>query len=115
MLPSARTLSPTQFSYPYSLTSKTETTNSQAKKLNAGTSTPSKDLVVLPDGTTKLITGISTVPPHVQEVIRYSEYQKLQDTYDPTPYYLYDDTNGEPPISWQERQDAEFRKEYGWA
>ena len=64
----------------------TETTNSQAKKLNAGTSTQSEDSL---------------------------EY--LDDTYAPTPYYLYDDTNGEPPISWQERQDAEFRKEYGWA
>ena len=37
------------------------------------------------------------------------------DDYDPTPQYLYDDTNGEPPISWQERTDAEFRKKYGWA
>ena len=37
------------------------------------------------------------------------------DDYDPTPQYLYDDTNGEPPISWQERRDAEFRKKYGWA
>ena len=64
----------------------TETTNSQAKKLNAGTSTQSEDSL---------------------------EY--LDDTYDPTPYYLYDDTNGEPPISWQERRDAEFRKKYGWA
>ena len=63
-----------------------DTTNSQAKKSNAGTSTQSEDSL---------------------------EY--LDDTYDPTPYYLYDDTNGEPPISWQERQDAEFRKEYGWA
>ena len=86
MLPSAKTLSPTQSSYPYSLTFMTETTNSQAKKSNAGTSTQSEDSL---------------------------EY--LDDTYDPTPYYLYDDTNGEPPISWQERQDAEFRKEYGWA
>ena len=86
MLPSARTLSPTQFSYPYSPTSMTETTNSQAKKSNAGTSTQSEDSL---------------------------EY--LDDTYDPTPYYLYDDTNGEPPISWQERRDAEFRKKYGWA
>ena len=37
------------------------------------------------------------------------------DDYDPTPYYLYDNTNGEPPISAQERSDAEFRKKYGWA
>ena len=86
MLPSAMTLSPTQFSYPYSLTSMTETTNFQAKKSNAGTSTQSEDSL---------------------------EY--LDATYDPTPYYLYDDTNGEPPISWQERRDAEFRKKYGWA
>ena len=64
----------------------TETTNSQANKLNAVTSTQSEDSL---------------------------EY--LDDTYDPTPYYLYDDTNGEPPISWQERRDAEFRKKYGWA
>ena len=63
-----------------------DTTNSQAKKLNAGTSTQSEDSL---------------------------EY--LDDTYDPTPYYLYDDTNGDPPISWQERRDAEFRKKYGWA
>ena len=76
----------TQSSYPYSPTSMTETTNSQPKKSKAGTSTQSKDS---------------------------QEY--LDDTYDPTPYYLYDNTNGEPPISWQERQDAEFRKEYGWA
>ena len=28
---------------------------------------------------------------------------------------LYDDTGGEPPISAEERRDAEFRKKYGWA
>ena len=38
----------TQSSCPYSLTSMTETTNSQPKKLNAGTSTQSKDSHVLP-------------------------------------------------------------------
>jgi len=76
----------TQSFYPYLLTSMTETTNSQPKKSNAGTSTQPKDS---------------------------QEY--LDDTYDPTPYYLYDDTNGEPPISWKERRDAEFRKKYGWA
>ena len=32
------------------------------------------------------------------------------DDYDPTPYYLYDNTNGEPPISWKERQDAEQKR-----
>ena len=30
--------------------------------------------------------------------------------YDPTPYYLYDNTNGEPPVSWQERQAIEQKK-----
>ena len=33
-----------------------------------------------------------------------------EDDYDPTPYYLYDNTNGEPPISWKERQDAEQKR-----
>ena len=32
------------------------------------------------------------------------------DDYDPTPQYLYDDTNGEPPVSWQERIDAEYKR-----
>ena len=32
---------------------------------------------------------------------------------DPTPQHLYDDTGGEPPISAEERRDAEFRKKYG--
>tara|TARA_R100000458_G_C8240925_1_gene220031 strand:- start:176 stop:313 length:138 start_codon:yes stop_codon:yes gene_type:complete len=44
--------------------------------------------------------------------------RNTNDDYDPTPYYLYDDTNGEPPISWKERQEMEdkkFREEYGWA
>ena len=74
------------YSYPFSLIYMTETTNSQPKKSNAGTSTQFED-----------------------------SQECLDDTYDPTPYYLYDDTNGEPPISWQERRDAEFRKKYGWA
>jgi len=39
----------TQSFYPYLLTSMTETTNSQPKKSNAGTSIPSKDSHVLPD------------------------------------------------------------------
>ena len=26
------------------------------------------------------------------------------DDYDPTPQYLYDDTNGEPQVSWEERE-----------
>ena len=34
---------------------------------------------------------------------------------DPTPQHLYDNTGGEPPISAEERRDAEFRKKYGWA
>ena len=33
-----------------------------------------------------------------------------EDDYDPTPYYLYDNTNGEPQISWKERQDAEQKR-----
>ena len=45
----------------------------------------------------------------------YDDDIDYDDDYDPTPQYLYDDTNGEPPISWQERRDAEFRKKYGWA
>jgi len=32
------------------------------------------------------------------------------DDYDPTPQYLYDNTNGEPPVSWQERIDAEYKR-----
>ena len=64
MLPSARTLSPTQFSYPYSLTSMTETTNSQAKKSNAGTSTQSKDSHVLPED--------------IAKAIAYLEYRRLR-------------------------------------
>ena len=43
------------------------------------------------------------------------DLSELADDYDPTPQFLYDNTNGEPPISWQERRDAEFRKKYGWA
>ena len=54
----------------------TETTNSQAKKSNAGTSTQSKDLVVLPDGTTRL--KWDAVPPEVQQAIQYLEYRKLR-------------------------------------
>jgi len=40
------------------------------------------------------------------------------DDFDPTPQYLYDDTNGEPPLSWKERQeleDSKYREQYGWA
>ena len=47
-----------------------------------------------------------------------SHLKNMNDDYDPTPYYLYDDTNGEPPISWKERQEMEdkkFREEHGWA
>ena len=43
---------------------------------------------------------------------------ELNDDYDSTPYYLYDDTNGEPPLSWKERQeleDSKYREQYGWA
>ena len=43
------------------------------------------------------------------------DLSELAEDHDPTPQHLYDDTNGEPPISWQERRDAEFRKKYGWA
>ena len=32
------------------------------------------------------------------------------DDYDPTPQYLYDDTNGEPQVSYQERIVAESKK-----
>ena len=73
----------------------TETINSQAKKSSDGTSIPQKD---------------------------YLDHLEVLDTdsddYDPTPYYLYDDTNGEPPISWEERQrleDSKFREQHGWA
>ena len=44
----------------------------------------------------------------------YDDYISPYDI-DPTPQYLYDDTGGEPPISAEERRDAEFRKKYGWA
>ena len=72
-----------------------ETTNFQAKKSNDGISIPQKDYL-----------------DH-QEVLDIEN-----DFYDPTPYYLYDDTNGEPPLSWEERQrleDSKFREQYGWA
>ena len=72
-----------------------ETTNFQVKKSNAGTSTQLK---------------VSQDPLEVLDTDN--------DDYDPTPYYLYDDTNGEPPISWKERQeieDSKFREQYGWA
>ena len=64
----------------------TETTKNFQPSQTDGTSTPAQDWQELPP-----------------------------DVYDPTPYYLYDNTNGEPPISAQERRDAEFRKKYGWA
>ena len=32
------------------------------------------------------------------------------DDYDPTPYYLYDDTCGESPITPQERHQAAFEQ-----
>ena len=32
------------------------------------------------------------------------------DDYDPTPQYLYDNTNGEPQVSWEERVRAESKK-----
>ena len=73
----------------------TETTNFQAKKSNDGTSTQLR---------------VSQDPLEVLDTDN--------DFYDPTPYYLYDDTNGEPPLSWKERQEIEdkkFREEYGWA
>ena len=42
----------------------------------------------------------------------------LDDDYDPTPYYLYDDTGGEPPMSaderhreaWEEKQRLKGRR-----
>ena len=42
----------------------------------------------------------------------------LDDGYDPTPYYLYDDTGGEPPMSaderhreaWEEKQRLKGRR-----
>ena len=37
-------------------------------------------------------------------------WAESDDDYDPTPQYLYDNTNGEPPISWKERQDAEQKR-----
>ncbi len=55
---------------------------------------------------------IISLSQHLKTMINYD------DDYDPTPYYLYDDTNGEPPLSWKERQEIEdkkFREEYGWA
>ena len=45
----------------------------------------------------------------------FDDYDSPYDMIDPTPQYLYDDTGGEPPISAEERRDAEFRKKYGWA
>ncbi len=71
-------------------------------------------------------TGTSTrkldwheVPQDIRNAIQYLEMRRHRhDDYDPTPYHLYDDTNGEPPISWKERQEMEdkkFREEYGWA
>ena len=43
------------------------------------------------------------------EDIIVNQYPK-DDDYDPTPQYLYDNTNGEPQVSWQERQDAEQKR-----
>ena len=43
------------------------------------------------------------------EDIIVNQYPK-DDDYDPTPYYLYDNTYGEPQISWKERQDAEQKR-----
>tara|TARA_B000000557_G_scaffold251431_1_gene238705 strand:- start:185 stop:373 length:189 start_codon:yes stop_codon:yes gene_type:complete len=57
-------------------------------------------------------TALPPTSPHLKIMTNHN------DDYDPTPYYLYDDTNGEPPISWKERQELEdkkFREEYGWA
>ena len=73
----------------------TETTPSQAKKSSDGISIPLK---------------VSQDPLELGDI----DF----DDYDPTPYYLYDNTNGEPPISWEERQrleDSKFREEHGWA
>lgn len=73
----------------------TETTNSQAKKSSDGISIPLK---------------VSQDHLDLEDI----DF----DDYDPTPYYLYDDTNGEPPISWEERQrleDSKFREQNGWA
>ena len=73
----------------------TEITNSHPKKSSVGTSTPKKDYLD---------------PLEVED----TDY----DDFDPTPQYLYDDTNGEPPLSWKERQeleDSKYREQYGWA
>ena len=66
--------------------------------------------------TLKETQAMQQLPSEVAKAIQYLEMRRLRhDDYDPTPQFLYDDTNGEPPISWQERRDAEFRKKYGWA
>ena len=73
----------------------TETTSSHHKRSSDGTSTQLR---------------VSQDPLDVLDT--------ENDFYDPTPYYLYDDTNGEPPISWEERQrleDSKFREQHGWA
>ena len=50
---------------------------------------------------------------------KYDEQEEiLDDDYDPTPYYLYDDTGGEPPMSaderhreaWEEKQRLKGRR-----
>jgi len=73
----------------------TETINLNPMKSSDGTSTQSKDYLD---------------PLEVED----TDY----DDFDPTPQYLYDDTNGEPPLSWKERQeleDSKYREQYGWA
>ena len=50
----------------------------------------------------------------VDEQLEY-ERQKGMDKdafydYDPTPYYLYDDTGGERPVTSQERHQAAFEQ-----
>lgn len=53
------------------------------------------------------------------EADKHDEQEEiLDDDYDPTPYYLYDDTGGEPPMSadernreaWEEKQRLKGRR-----
>jgi hypothetical protein len=66
----------TQFFYPFSLIYMTDTTNSQPKKSNAGTSTPSKDSQE-PSGLTR-DQAATQIPDEVWRAIQYLEYRRLR-------------------------------------
>ena len=56
----------------------TDTTNSQAKKSNAGTSIPSKDSQENLDDISQIDQDWRVLPPEVRKAIMYLEYRKLR-------------------------------------